>query len=346
MTKWHRNLLAWFNANRREMPWRDDPSAYKVWISEIMLQQTQVATVIPYFNRFIEQFPDVFTLAQAPQSDVLKAWEGLGYYSRARNLHRAAQSIVSERAGQFPTISQDWKSLPGIGDYTAAAIASIVNGEPSPSIDGNVLRVWSRMRGSHENIALPRTRDKAAEFLTRHIKASNPSHFNQALMELGALVCRPRNPDCANCPLHHACIARQKGLTDQLPVKQSKITVKHRHEAVLILRFQDKVLLTQQPQEGLLGGLWTFPTFELPESTSSIDCIENQLGAWNCDHSPIKHGGSFNHAYTHFKLKLEAVLARTESPNCCPDNMQWVPIKQLSDFPLARIHRIIATKLL
>lgn len=213
MTAWADRLLHWFTINRRPMPWRDDPSPYKVWVSEVMLQQTQVATVIPYFERFIRRFPDVQTLAEADPQDVLKHWEGLGYYSRARHLQAAARLIAGDLNGCFPASATAWQTLPGIGDYTAAAIASITLGEPVPAIDGNVLRVMSRRLGIRKTVTLPAVRETIRATLVRPLQTADPSSFNQALMELGALVCRPKKPPCEDCPLNADCIAFRKGLT-------------------------------------------------------------------------------------------------------------------------------------
>ena len=229
---WVHLLLAWYGRHRRALPWRDEPTAYRVWISEIMLQQTRVAAVRPYFVRFLERFPTLRALAAADQQDVLKAWEGLGYYSRARNLHKAAQQVV-QAGGTIPGTSAKLARLPGIGPYTAAAIASIAFGEATPVVDGNVLRVVARHRGLRDDIAAMRTRDLVrASLLDAIALAGDPSSFNQAMMELGALVCTPRSPRCGECPLAGDCRALAEDAVDVLPVKRKRKAVPHYEIAV------------------------------------------------------------------------------------------------------------------
>lgn len=198
LSLFHTSLLRWFDRYRRVMPWRDDTSAYKVWVSEIILQQTRVEQGTPYFYRFVERFPTVQRLAAAPQDDVLRLWQGLGYYSRARNLHAAAKAIVA--LGDFPKTAAEWKLLRGVGDYTANAIASIAFGEPVAAVDGNVLRVFTRFYGLHDDIANQQTHRKVRALAEELMPRDRPGDFNQALMELGALVCTPRNPLCNQCP--------------------------------------------------------------------------------------------------------------------------------------------------
>ena len=217
-------LLAWYRRHQRQLPWRDDPSPYRVWVSEIMLQQTRVVAVQPYFARFLDRFPSLKSLAAADQEEVLKVWEGLGYYSRARNLHRAARQVVAERGGRMPATSVELAELPGVGPYTAAAIASIAFGEATPVVDGNVLRVVARHRAWREDIAAVRTRNRVRASLEEAIAVSgDPSSFNQAMMELGALVCTPRQPQCGVCPLAGDCRALAEDLVAELPVKRKQI---------------------------------------------------------------------------------------------------------------------------
>ena len=209
---WRDQLLNWFNEHQREMPWRSNPLPYNVWVSEIMLQQTQVDTVIPYFNRFLDRFPTVHDLAKAPQDDVLKLWEGLGYYSRARNLHKAAKHVSQELNGELPSDYEGLQTILGIGPYCAAAITSIAFGNPVPVVDGNVFRVFTRFWGIYEDIKLPTTRKMLFDRLTPEIQHVNPSSFNQGIMELGALVCSPKQPKCSSCPLSSDCFALKTGV--------------------------------------------------------------------------------------------------------------------------------------
>ncbi len=345
MTRWVQHLLQWFALHRRPMPWRDDPSPYKVWISETMLQQTRVTAVIPYFERFIVTFPNLQSLADAPIEAVLKAWEGLGYYSRARNLHAAARRIVDQHDGKFPQTEAAWRSLPGVGPYTAAAVASIACGQTAAAVDGNVMRVWSRLRGIRDNVASTAYREKARLDLLRYVRTCDPSLFNQAMMELGALVCLPRNPACADCPLRQTCIAARKGLTDAIPMRQKKAPVPHRNEAALVVVAGHHVLLRQRPQKGLLGGLWEFPSCIIRDS------VPPQLAATGLAASlgfpapmqllPI---GTIEHAFTHFSQTIHVFQLNTDAShhhNYAPEEWQWCSPNKRQNYPLSRTQRRI-----
>ncbi len=251
-------LLDWYTQNKRDLPWRHDPTPYRVWISEIMLQQTRVDPVIPYYLRFMEEIPNVETLAAIPEDRLMKLWEGLGYYSRARNLQKAAIEVVKEK--HFPTDFDGWRALPGIGDYTAGAICSIALGLPTPAVDGNVLRVLSRVIGSYEDIASPSVKRNFTESLRNIYPKDRTSDFTQALMELGAIVCLPNGvPLCASCPLQSLCTARKKNLTDEIPVKTAKKKRKIEKKTVLLLRHGEQIALHRRPENGLLANLWEFP---------------------------------------------------------------------------------------
>lgn len=213
------DLLSWYDANKRDLPWRKDQDPYKVWVSEIMLQQTKVDTVIPYFHRFIDKFPTVYALADAEPQDVLKAWEGLGYYSRARNLQNAVQEVVADYGGTVPANPDELGSLKGIGPYTRGAILSIAYDQPEPAVDGNVMRVISRVLKIEENIAQHRVKKLFEAYIRELIPASDPASFNQAIMELGALVCTPKSPACMLCPIQKHCVAFTEGIQQELPVK-------------------------------------------------------------------------------------------------------------------------------
>ncbi|MFT5126410.1 MAG: A/G-specific adenine glycosylase [Rhodothermales bacterium] len=303
-------ILAWYAANKRPMPWRDQPNAYRVWISEIMLQQTQVATVIPYFKRFVDRFPDIASLAEAEQDDVLKLWEGLGYYSRARNLHKAAKLVIDSHDGQIPGSFCELCKLPGLGDYTAAAIASIVYGEAIPAVDGNVLRVVARWRGLPDDIGKTSTRDSIRAWLTPFTSPA-PADFNQAMMELGALVCRPRQPRCLACPLQSECVALATGRIDELPVKARRKPVPTRTRLAAVIRDDDRILLRQRSDNEMLGGLWGLPMAENPE----------ELG---CE--VRKELAMVKHTYSHFHLHLTAWSCELRNP--LPDTT-WVPLSTL-----------------
>jgi A/G-specific adenine glycosylase len=256
-------LLDWYDAHRRKMPWREQSTPYRVWISEIMLQQTRVETVIPYFERFMEKLPDIAALAAADEETLLKLWEGLGYYRRVRHLHQAARLIADAHGGIFPSDHAAILNLPGIGAYTAGAIASIAFGQPVPAVDGNVLRVLARLTGATDDIAAPPVKVRFTGLLQAIYPAGRPGDFTQSLMELGALVCLPNGePKCADCPWHDRCFARRHGCTATLPVKAPPRPRRVVERTVLLLCRLDAVALVKRPAHGLLAGLWEFPTLE------------------------------------------------------------------------------------
>ncbi len=302
-------LLNWLAEARRDLPWRRRRDPYAVWISEIMLQQTQVATVIPYFERWLARFPDVQALAAAPLADVLKAWEGLGYYARARNLHRAAQVIVGQHGGQLPAERKALLALPGIGDYTAGAILSLAFGQAEPVLDGNVRRVLSRVYDIAEDVAAPDTVRRLWKLAAELVAAAPPGRagdLNEGLMELGALTCTPQAPACPACPLADLCLARARGTVAERPAKTARPRVPHYDAVAAVIRdAAGRYLLIQRPADGLLGGLWGFPggtatRGEAPDA-ALIRTVAEQIGiAIRPDAAlrPIKH------AYTHFRITL------------------------------------------
>ena len=328
------------------MPWRSDPSPYKVWISEIMLQQTQVVTVIPYFDRFVARFPSFAALAAADQQEVLKLWEGLGYYSRARNLHKAAQVIVEEHGGKPPWTADGLRALPGIGAYTAAAIASIAFGEPVPSVDGNVLRVCSRLWGIDTPMRDKALADDVRTRLTPLIRMVNPSHFNQAMMETGALICKPRNPVCGGCLLSRYCVAFKAGRTGELPVVEKAAKVPHYRIAVGVIWKKGRILIARRAEKQMLGGLWEVPggkqkKGETLERTALRE-IEEETGL------TVRGGKSYatvKHAYSHFKVTMTAFRCEWVSGRAVPKasvELKWIPPVELANYPMPRANRRIA----
>lgn len=308
-------LLAWYKANKRDLPWRHDPTPYRVWISEIMLQQTRVDPVIPYYLRFMESIPDVETLAALPEDELMKLWEGLGYYSRARNLQKAAKEIVKEKC--FPLNFEEWRALPGIGDYTAGAICSIALGLPTPAVDGNVLRVLSRIIGSYEDIALPVVKKVFTEALRSVYPTDDTSAFTQGLMELGAIVCLPNGaPLCDRCPLQELCVAKRNRLTDVIPVKSAKKQRKIEKRTVLILRCEEKIALQRRPSKGLLANLWEFPNIfsHLDEAV-----ITDTFSPLNMVALPAS-----THIFTHIEWQM--IGYELQVPNF-DDNYEWVTIE-------------------
>ena len=341
---WPERLLAWYRAHCRELPWRSEPSPYRVWISEIMLQQTQVATVRPYFDRFIARFPDLPALATANPQDLLKAWEGLGYYSRVRNLQKAAKTVVNELKGELPADFTRLQELPGIGPYTAAAIASIAFNQPVPVVDGNVLRVFCRYWGIDEDIRGPGPRREIFARLQQAIGDHPPADFNQALMELGALVCRPRQPACAGCPLAADCIARRDDRTAELPRKGKAAAVPHYDIAVgVIFDGRGRILIARRDEAQMLGGLWEFPGGKLETGESAEQAVVREVreetGLEIAVLAPI---ATIRHAYSHFKITLQAFRCRKLGGRLKPDlprPMKWVKPEELADYPFPRANQ-------
>ncbi|MBQ6602612.1 MAG: A/G-specific adenine glycosylase [Eubacterium sp.] len=253
-------LLAWYDEHKRRLPWRDDPSAYHVWVSEIMLQQTRASAVIPYYERFLAALPDIKALAEAPEELLLKLWEGLGYYSRVRNMAKAARQVLEDYGGELPPEPERLCKLAGIGSYTAAAISSFAFGRKTPAVDGNLLRVFARLTDFAENIRTPAAKRLAAAFFDEIFPDSRPGDMNQALMDLGAKVCLPNGaPQCADCPLAELCLAKKAGRETLLPVMPAKKTRPSEERTVFVIRTADNVLLRRRPRKGLLAGLYEFP---------------------------------------------------------------------------------------
>ena len=343
MTEFSNKILEWYDKNARVLPWRGHPDAYAVWVSEIMLQQTRVETVIPYFERWMRQFPTVSTLAEAPQQVVLSAWEGLGYYSRARNLHKAAKIVASQHNGQLPDDLIELRKLPGIGRYTAAAIASIAFGQDVATLDGNLKRVFSRVFDVSQPADSPDGEKILWALAEKHVPPGRAGDYNQALMDLGAAVCLPKNPLCLVCPLNRLCQARALGVQEQRPVMKPKPLVPHKLKAAAVVVWDGKTLLKQRPAEGLLGGLWEFPAAEVdadsPEALAAVLEKEYRLKV-----SPLARMDEVRHAYTHFKL--------TEIPWRCeiihtPEDslLKWVEIADLLQYPMGKVDRAIAKKI-
>jgi A/G-specific adenine glycosylase len=344
-------LLDWYDHNARVLPWRSDPQPYHVWVSEMMLQQTQVETVVPYYQRFIQRFPDIPSLAQASQAEVLQAWEGLGYYSRARSLHRAAGEICARYNGQLPCEAAQLQKLPGVGPYIAAAIASIACNQPEPALDGNLRRVFTRLLNLSEAIGTPASEHLLRQFALEQIPHDRPGDFNQALMDLGALVCRPKTPACPLCPLAESCLAFKTGTQASLPVRKSRPPVPHWVVTAAIIQAEGRVLIAQRPPSGLLGGLWEFPGGKLEDSDGSLAEglqreIQEELGL------KIIVGTAFGvycHAYTHFRITLHAFLcvpaAGEQLDSAAHPEARWVLLQQLTDFPMGKVDRLIARRL-
>jgi A/G-specific adenine glycosylase len=300
-----RRLRAWFARDRRDLPWRRTKDPYRIWVSEIMLQQTRVEAAVPYYRRFLKAFPTVRRLAAASQDRVLKAWEGLGYYARARNLLRAARTIVKERGGRFPESPGEWRELPGIGPYTAAAISSIAFGFQAAAVDGNVKRVFARLFGLRGRIGSAKTEKDIQAIADALVPPGRPGDFNQAVMELGARVCTPRSPSCGACPLGKHCRAYRRGEQELLPRRKPGRSLPHVNVVAAVIRRRGRVLIGRRPPRGLLGGLWEFPGGKVGDGETREQALCRELGEELAIRvRPDALLGSVEHAYSHFRITL------------------------------------------
>ncbi len=300
-------LLLWYQQNKRDLPWRHTSDPYRIWLSEIMLQQTRVEAVKPYYARFLETCPDVRSLAELPEEKLMKLWEGLGYYSRARNLQKAARVVVENYGGVMPVTYEELLKLPGIGEYTAGAIASIAYGVRVPAIDGNVLRVLARVSGSDADIALPETKKEFRERLVRVVPAE-AGDFTQSLIELGATVCAPnREPMCDVCPLSNCCEAYQKGKTNEIPVRSPKKPRRIEERTVFLIRDGDRTALHKRPPKGLLSGLYELPNIE---GHLSEDEALDHLRSIGFEPLRIQKIENAKHIFTHIEWHMIAYDVR------------------------------------
>jgi len=329
-TEWAAALLDWYRREGRDLPWRQTRDPYRVWVSEIMLQQTRVVAAIPYYERFMARFPTLQALAEAPLDDVLKAWEGLGYYSRARNLHAAARQVSD--LGEFPRSACELRKLKGIGDYTSAAIASICFGEPEPVIDGNVIRVSSRLLGLAEDLTRPKAKRALRQQLLPAIQENCANAFNQAIMEIGALVCTPRSPACLSCPCRTWCVAFEEGTVEQLPNLPKRPPSPEREKVAVCLATDQGVLMHQRPTDGFLGGLWELPT--AADQTS----LSEALAALGIALQRSEELQAVVHVYTHFRLTLSVLQGFAEFAAVAKPH-RWVPVDELEDLACDRATR-------
>ena len=308
------DLLEWFESAKRDLPWRQNRSPYRVWLSEVMLQQTQVKTVIPYFNNWLERFPSVKTLANASLDEVLKQWEGLGYYRRAKNLHKAAQLVTFELNGNFPNSYEGWLELPGIGPYSAAAISSILNNKAVVAVDGNVTRVAARLFLLEGNPKAKSVREKLSEFISQ----DNPGAFNEGMMELGATLCKKQNPDCLYCPINKYCQAYQQGRTTEFPQPRARSKRPHYEKYALIDIKNKQIWLRQRRENEMLNSLWGFVLIdEKPNDAKKLERVK--------------------HAYTHFSLGVTPVIQKAKK-----QEGQYVSIDSLNTIALSTLdHKIL-----
>ncbi len=344
-------VLDWYTEHKRSMPWRETKDPYKIWISEIMLQQTRVDQAWPYFERFISEFPTVFDLAEAEQQRVMKAWEGLGYYSRARNLHAAAKSIVADYGGKLPEEYEEIIKLKGIGPYTAAAITSIAFGKPNAVVDGNVIRVITRYFGIEDDIRSTRTTKAVQQHVDELISQEQPAAFNQGLMEIGSTVCKPANPDCLTCPIQVGCVATKTAKTEVIPYKSPAKKKPHKHIGVGIIEHEDgKVLIALRPEDVMLGGLWEFPGGKQEEGETIRQTVERELQEeLGVKIHAYKEFMKLKHVYSHFSITLHAFLCKLISGEPKPKSSQeirWVEISELEQYPFPKANKQLTEKLM
>jgi A/G-specific adenine glycosylase len=345
-----RTLLAWFGENARDLPWRRTRDPYAIWISEIMLQQTQVQTVIPYWNRWLEQLPNLQALAHADANQVLKLWEGLGYYSRARNLQKAAQIILSECGGQFPQQADQLLRLPGIGRYTAGAICSIAFNQPAPILDGNAIRVLARLfalEGNPKEKLIAESFWRLSERLVRAASQSSfprsASHFNQALMELGATICIPQNPPCASCPLRRLCLAFREKRVMEFPALPSSPPATPRHFVSFIVASKNKYLAGKRPAGGVNAHLWEFPNLEIEKAA---DPETAALELFGMRPASMVHHQTIKHSITRYRITLDAYHLTFPRRAAFPKLAGcWYSLEKLGALPFSSAHKKILLSL-
>lgn len=343
MREFAEKLLIWYANNKRPMPWRDVKDPYKVWVSEVMLQQTRVDTVIAYYQRWMDRFPSLSSLAMATQEDVLRLWEGLGYYTRARKLHEAAKVVMNEHAGVIPTDPVALRTLPGVGPYTAAAIASFAFNADTFPVDGNINRVFARVFGIQTQLGSMEFARSIEEKRSEVFPVGRSSDFNQAIMDLGATICKPVSPVCPKCPLNSLCVS--KSAPERLPNKPLKKTVPTVAKLGLAMTCNKQTLVFQREERGLLGGLWEFPSIEL----DGEGALEEGFAKFTQKFGKLYSNGEFlveiKHVYTHFKVLERVWIYRIERPPENTSGGRWVAISELETLPMGKIDRAIADRL-
>jgi A/G-specific adenine glycosylase len=346
LTSIRKKLTEWYVDNHRRLPWRATRDPYRVWVSEVMLQQTQVATVIPYYTSFVDRYPYVEKLARADLQDVLKAWEGMGYYARARNLHRAALEVCQRHGGRVPDDPQQFRALPGVGEYICAAVQSIAFGAPLAVVDGNVKRVLARLYGIETPSNRPSGHGAFRESAQRLLDTADPGTFNQAVMELGALVCKPSSPSCVECPVRGHCLARRSSRQTELPVREKRPPRPTQHVAVGVVENGRRVLITRRKPDGLLGGLWEFPGGKVGEGESAREACAREIGEETGLTVEVgEHVARVSHGYTHLKVELDVFRCRYRGGEVVldgPVDYRWIGLEEIGSFPIPKAsHKIL-----
>ncbi len=339
-------LLSWYGKSHRRLPWREIRDPYRIWVSEVMLQQTQVRTVIPYYQKFIEKFPEVRALASVDLEEVLKSWELLGYYARARNLHRAAKIVMEKYGGVIPDSYSRFIELPGVGEYVAAAVMSIAFRQPYPVLDGNVKRVLTRLWTLNFPVNDLKNRKKISAKLHAIFNENKPGEFNQAIMELGAVICKPRRPDCQACPVSKFCRAYQAGRQEKFPLKGVKKPLPEHAIAVGVIENEGKILITRRKEEGLLGGLWEFPGGKIGTGETAADaCVREITEEVNLAVSVTEHLARVKHAYSHFRIIMDVYLCKFREGAVelnGPVDFRWISLLEIDRYPYpAATHKIL-----
>ncbi|MBI2645915.1 MAG: A/G-specific adenine glycosylase [Deltaproteobacteria bacterium] len=340
-TAFTKKLLNWYRKKARKLPWRESQDPYRIWLSEVMLQQTQVDTVIPYYERWLKKYPTLEKVAQASEDEILKLWEGLGYYARARNFHKACQEVVQRYKGKVPSNSDQFSALKGVGPYTLAAVQSIVFQKPLAAIDGNIKRIVSRLLRIDEPPS--KALEHIGSFLKKNMSLKNPGDFNQALMDIGATICLPKNPKCLLCPISSDCEAFQFKQAHFYPISEEKNPRPHYRAAVGVVWRGDKLLISKRKSEGFLGGLWEFPGGKIKQGESAKLCVEREVKEEvGVEVEAIHSVGVVKHDYTHFSIEMEGFLCRylKGSPQTldCAD-WKWISFPELKKFAFPTANR-------
>ena len=331
------NLMSWYRKNHRDLPWRKTKDPYLIWVSEVMLQQTQVKTVIPYYKKFIKKFPNIQDLANAGGQDVLKIWEGLGYYARARNFHKAAKIVTKDYAGIVPEAYENFRALPGVGDYIAAAVLSIAFSYPMAVVDGNVKRVLARLFLINHPVNITAHHNTFFNIATQLLDVDHSGIFNQGVMELGAMVCSPKNPNCESCPLGPWCGAYQAKKVTEYPKRVKKKPIPTYHMVAGVVEKNGQYLICQRKSSGLLGGLWEFPGGEIEKKEAAQNACERIIKE-NISLEVIAKSciARVEHAYTHFKIVLDVFTCRYVSGRVRlngPVDFKWITLSQIDKYP-------------
>jgi A/G-specific adenine glycosylase len=328
-------LIVWYNEHKRDLPWRKTTDPYQIWLSEIILQQTRVNQGLDYFNKFIKKHPDIHSLAQSSEKDVLNLWQGLGYYSRARNLHFTAKYISNELNGEFPTEYKDILNLKGVGEYTAAAIASFAYKEAYPVVDGNVYRVLSRMFGIENPIDSTEGKKVFKQLATELIDTKNPDTYNQAIMEFGALQCTPKKPNCEDCPYLLECFAYKNGLITELPKKEKKIKQRNRYFNYLVIINNDSIYLNERKEKDIWQGLFDFPVFETKEPLTSFPLLEKEFS--NIGLTLKNQSTEYKHILSHQKIYATFWLVSSNKTKNIDSKFVKTPLKEINNYPIPKL---------